>query len=46
MNKTIVILGARGNLGEKIVSALLAKGAEVKAIVRLETAPKKINDLE
>jgi len=42
MKKTIVIAGATGNLGGKIVNALLAKGAEVKAIVRLETDIKKI----
>jgi len=46
MKKTIVIVGATGNLGGKIVNALLAKGAEVKAIVRLETDIKKIKDLE
>lgn len=46
MKKTIVIVGATGNLGVKIVNALLAKGAEVKAIVRLETDIKKIKDLE
>ena len=46
MKKTIVIAGATGNLGGKIVDALLAKGAEVKAIVRLETDSKKIQQLE
>ena len=46
MNKTIVVVGATGNLGEKIVNALLAKGANVKAIVRLKTDLKKINELE
>jgi len=46
MKKTIVIAGATGNLGGKIVKALLAKGAEVKAIVRLETDLEKIKDLE
>jgi nucleoside-diphosphate-sugar epimerase len=46
MKKTIVIAGATGNLGGRIVNALLAKGAEVKAIVRLETDIKKIKDLE
>ena len=44
MKKTIVVVGATGNLGGKIASALIAKGAEVKAIVRLETDSKKIND--
>ena len=45
MNKVIVIAGATGNLGGKIVKSLLAKGAEVRAIVRLETDLKKIDDL-
>ena len=46
MKKIIVIAGATGNLGGKIVTALLAKGAEVRAIVRIETDVKKIKDLE
>lgn len=46
MKKIIVIAGATGNLGGKIATALLAKGAEVRAIVRLETDLKKIKDLE
>ena len=46
MNKIIVVVGATGNLGGKIVNALLAKGAEVRAIVRLETDTEKINILE
>ena len=46
MNKIIVVVGATGNLGGKIVNALLAKGAEVRAIVRLETDTEKINNLE
>ncbi|WP_373553847.1 NmrA family NAD(P)-binding protein [Haliscomenobacter sp.] len=46
MKETIVVVGATGNLGVKITNALLAKGAEVKAIVRLETDMKKIDELE
>lgn len=46
MSKIIVIAGATGNLGGKITNALLAKGVEVRAIVRLETDPQKIKDLE
>jgi uncharacterized protein YbjT (DUF2867 family) len=46
MKKIIVIVGATGNLGGKIVNALLTKGAEVRAIVRLETDLKKIKELE
>ena len=46
MRKIIVVAGATGNLGGKIVKALLAKDVEVRAIVRLETDVKKIKDLE
>lgn len=46
MKKIIVIAGATGNLGSKIVKALLAQKAEVRAIVRLETDLKKIKNLE
>ena len=46
MKKIIVIAGATGNLGGKIVKALLTKDAEVRAIVRLESDGKKIKDLE
>lgn len=40
-----MIVGATGNLGGKIVDALLAKGAKVKAIVRLETDSTKVSTL-
>lgn len=46
MRKIIVIVGATGNLGSKIVKALVAKKAEVRAIVRLETDATKIKELE
>lgn len=46
MKKIIVVAGATGNLGGKIVKALLAKNVEVRDIVRLETDPKKISHLE
>lgn len=45
MKKTIVLVGATGNLGGKIASALLARGADVIAIVRIETSEQKIKDL-
>ena len=45
MKKIIVIAGATGNLGGKIVKALLEKEVEIRAIVRLETDPNKINAL-
>ncbi len=44
--KTIIVLGATGNLGGKITNALLAEGATVKAIVRMATSQQKINDLK
>jgi len=46
MRKIIVVAGATGNLGSKIVKALLTKDVEVRAIVRLETDIKKVKDLE
>jgi nucleoside-diphosphate-sugar epimerase len=46
MKKIIVVAGATGNLGGKIVKALLALDVEVRAIVRLETDIKKIKNLE
>ncbi|MBC7614587.1 MAG: NmrA family NAD(P)-binding protein [Pedobacter sp.] len=46
MKKIIVVAGATGNLGGKIVDKLLDKGVEVIAIVRLETSKQKINTLE
>ena len=46
MKKVIVIAGATGNLGGKIVNALLANNAEVRAIVRLQTNPHKIKKIE
>ncbi len=46
MNKTVVVVGATGNLGGKIIHALLGKGAVVRAIVRLETNQDKINELK
>lgn len=46
MRKIIVVAGATGNLGGKIVNALLAKDVEVRAIVRLETDMNKIKNLE
>ena len=46
MRKIIVVAGATGNLGGKIINALIAKDAEVRVIVRLETDMEKIKDLE
>jgi nucleoside-diphosphate-sugar epimerase len=46
MRKIIVVAGATGNLGGKIVKALLDQDVEIRAIVRLETDIVKIKDLE
>lgn len=45
MNKTILVAGATGNLGGRIVDALLEQGANVRAIVRAETEREKIGRL-
>jgi NmrA-like family len=42
---TILIAGATGNLGGKIIDALLTKNVNVKAIVRMETSKDKIEVL-
>jgi nucleoside-diphosphate-sugar epimerase len=46
MNKIIVVAGATGNLGERIVKALLKKGAEVRILVRPTSNTEKINSLQ
>lgn len=46
MRKIIVVAGATGNLGGKIINSLLTKDAEVRAIVRLKTDINKVKDLE
>jgi NmrA-like family len=46
MKKAILVAGATGNLGGRIVKALIAQGAEVKAIVRNNTDAKKVEALE
>lgn len=45
MKNTIVVVGATGNLGGRIVTALLSKGAEVRAVVRPDSDRVKIDDL-
>ena len=42
----IVVVGGTGNLGSKIVKALLDKGAEVRALVRGGSDPNKVSLLE
>ena len=46
MEKTILVAGATGNLGNKICRELLKKGAAVRAIVRASTDQEKIDTLE
>ncbi|WP_294298859.1 SDR family NAD(P)-dependent oxidoreductase [uncultured Chryseobacterium sp.] len=45
MENIILVAGATGNLGEKICRALLAKGAQVRAVVRPESNPEKTEAL-
>jgi nucleoside-diphosphate-sugar epimerase len=44
-NSTIVVAGATGNLGGRIVWALAERGAAVRALVRHGTAPDKLERL-
>ena len=46
MKKIILVAGGTGNLGTKIIHALLERGAEVRAVVRTTTDPEKVNKLE
>ncbi len=45
MKNAIAVVGATGNLGGRIVTALLSKSAEVRAIVRPGSDPAKIDEL-
>ena len=45
MKQTILVAGGTGNLGRRIVKALIARGAEVRAIVRNGSEPEKIENL-
>ena len=45
MNSLIVIAGATGDLGGRLVTALLARGAAVRALVRPGTDPAKTDHL-
>ena len=40
-----MVAGATGNLGGKIIDALVGKGAEIRAIVRAETSVEKVQIL-
>jgi NmrA-like family len=45
MNQTILVAGGTGNLGGRIIKALVKRGAEVRAIVRNGSEPEKIAKL-
>ena len=45
MKQTILVAGGTGNLGRRIVKAAIARGAEVRAIVRNGSEPEKIEKL-
>ena len=46
MKKIILIAGATGDLGGRIVKALLTQGADLRALVRNGSDPEKLEDLE
>lgn len=45
MNKTILVAGATGNLGGRIVDALVERGANVRAVVRDGSSREKVGRL-
>lgn len=46
MQKTVLVAGATGNLGTRIIKALLDRGAEVRVVVRPGSDPEKLERLE
>ncbi len=46
MNNIILVAGATGNLGGRIIDSLLRKNAEVRVILRKGTDPAKMNALQ
>lgn len=46
MKKVVLVAGATGNLGGRIVNALIARGADVKALVRLSADPETVKEFE
>jgi len=46
MQKIIVVAGASGNLGFRIIKALVNKGAEIRVIMRAGSDITKVNELE
>jgi nucleoside-diphosphate-sugar epimerase len=45
MKKIVLVAGGTGNLGERIINALLERGAEVRAVVRSSSDTEKVNKL-
>ncbi len=45
-NALIILAGATGNLGRRVAQALLKHGAKVRALVRHESAPDKVKELQ
>ncbi|MBO0936542.1 NmrA family NAD(P)-binding protein [Fibrella sp. HMF5335] len=46
MKNAIVVVGATGNLGGRIVTALLDKGADVRAVVRPSSDKARVDELK
>ncbi|HEY9165503.1 MAG TPA: NmrA family NAD(P)-binding protein [Candidatus Kryptonia bacterium] len=46
MKKIILVAGATGNLGKRVINALLDRGAEVRVVVRSSSDIEKLNELE
>jgi NAD(P)-dependent dehydrogenase (short-subunit alcohol dehydrogenase family) len=46
MKNSIVVVGATGNLGGRIVTALLSRGADVRALVRPTSERAKLDELD
>lgn len=46
MKNEILVAGGTGDLGGRIIKALVEKGAAVRAVVRKETSPEKVAELE
>ncbi len=45
MKNAIVVIGATGNLGGRVVTALLTRGAQVRAVVRPTSDPARLDEL-
>src|SRR5687768_6546468 len=45
MPESIVVAGGTGNLGQRIVNALIDRGAEVRALVRSSSDQEIVNEL-